>query len=227
MADKKKSHKLFKKLGLVLLAMIVICGVLVGVDYINYKDGNRSHLFGTLDNYKQNQTLKFGDLDLKVTSVSLKPYSNPTAPSVTNCDALSNSDPNPLIGVSGAVINDPYFSPRGICQSHLSEYNDALSYIKSNKSLVVTFNYNNVSNRTLNLSHYKAKIIINTPAAVSPNSTIDGLRPSCSGLPDSQLLNGSIQQACLAEDISNKYHEPLVLSVTSQGKEKDISISLP
>src|ERR1035437_3032787 len=189
MADKKKSHKVLKIIGLALLLIIVIAVVLVGFDYKSYKGRDRSHLFGTLYNYTQNQTLKFGSLNLKVTSVTLSPYPNP------------GPAPPPCIKTWGCGCG----------------YQNSLNQYQSSNILKVSYQYSNVSNHPLDMSAYVFRLIGNTP--LNNNGGCD--------IPSGAILKSSPLIGCISNDISNTYHGPLSLVVTSGNKEKTITINLP
>jgi hypothetical protein len=201
-----KKHLTFTKVALIIVACVILIGVaLVGVDYKSYKKGDRSHLFGTLNTYKQTQTLKFGNLNLKVTEATIKPYPQPTPPAQTRCN-------NPVLGSSTFIADFD-------CQSHLSNYQNQLTRYHNKHNLVVTFSYSNISVQPISLAKYRAKILANTILTTQPNN--------CSGLPSPELLKGSPQSGCFSMDIDKGYRGPLTLSITSNGIEKDINPITP
>lgn len=219
-----KKHNTKKKIiimSVVLLSLLLV-GLLVGADYLNYKNGNRSQFFGTLDVYSKGQTAKFDNLDLKVESVLLKKYPAPTikpsSPTTKDCSGLSKES------ASGGLINSPF----GICttalidyESGLRTYNDKLSHSESKNELTVTFQYLNVYEKPINLSDYEIKIIANT-TLVKYEEPIS----KCNGMSGSAFLKGHPTTECISVDIDKNYNGPLVLSIKKAGKEKIINLEL-
>lgn len=205
MAVNNKSHKAFKIIGLILLFILLTAGVLSGLDYKSYKDGNRSYLFGTLSNYAQNQTLKFGNLDLKITNVSLDAYQKPTT---TPCVPETKVTPHDPFGILGIVA----------CDSLAQTYEQDLSQYQTKNKLTIDYSYSNVGSLSLNMSDYKIKLLSNT--ALSNNG-------QCINQPSGQMLKDGSEGSCISADISKMYHGPLALSVSSGSNDKDISVSLP
>lgn len=216
MARRKKLYKALKIVGLVLLVIALAAGVLVGVDYLNFKSGNRSILFGTIDNYNRGQTLKFDNFDLKVNSVVLKKYPMPPSPAQTNCDVYSSFDANGKFNLNLSMI-------KYNCQSQLGYYQDEVSHSKTKNELIVEFQYSTITDKPTNLLDYKVKLIANT-------ALDDYANPSkkCTGIaPNHAFLRGYTEKECLAKDIDKGYSGPLALSVVKNGKEKIISLSVP
>ncbi|HVC36512.1 MAG TPA: hypothetical protein VNE40_03690 [Candidatus Dormibacteraeota bacterium] len=211
MADKKKSYKLIKIITLSLLGLMIIFVAIIGLNYNSYKDGNRSVLFGTLDNYTQSQTLKFGNLNLKVSSVTLKPYPKPDNIPTENCDSLKTprSTQNYL---------DPYGTAYYDCENTLNDYQNAVNNYLHTNQLTIHYTYSNISNVPMNFSDYKLTMALNT----DQGSNYVSCNP-----PSYQILKGENETDCLSTDISNTYHGPLSLIVKNGNKEKIITLSLP
>jgi hypothetical protein len=202
----------------ILLAALLIGGILVLFEHQVYVNGNQSLLFGTRNTYTKNQTLHFNNLDLKISSVIVKSYPKPTPAKSADCQSLF---------IKGAWNGFPYGgSAYSICESNIQYANKVESHYQSKDNLTISFTYNNVSDRPLNLKDYTVKIVANTSLADDPDIIYDGLRPNCSGLPSTEILKGNHQTTCLTMDIDKGYHGPLTLSVTSHGQEKDINLFL-
>ena len=206
-----KLSNVFKIAGLVLVGIVVIAGILIGVDYRNYSVGNRSVLFGTLDKYKSSQTLKFTDLDLKVNSVSLKTYTKPTAPTQTDCSTISSS------GIGFWSSLDKFR-----CEHANSNYLVDSEHYNKKKELLVEFQYMNISDNPINLLDYKVKLIANTVLDDygSPSKECTGMAKN------SSFLKGYTEKECLVKDVGKDYKGPLALSVTHNGREKIINLSI-
>jgi hypothetical protein len=197
------------RITLIVLLLIVIAGfIFVGLEYKNYKSGNRSLWFGTLNNYQQNQTLKFGNLNLKATSVSLKPYPAPTVNPPTSCLAVEPS---------GSIIDDEAsLDANYACTQSQNTYSYDMLLHKQDNALVVQYTYSNVGNLPLNVGTYKISLLANTSINDDYN---------CSA-PGSSLLKGSSENDCLSGDISKTYKGPLSLIVSQGKEEKEISLKL-
>jgi hypothetical protein len=205
----KRSNKLIKFSGLVILVVAVLFGIFCGIEYLIYRDGNRAVFFGALDHYSQKQTLKFGSLDLKVTSVTLKSFPVPTPPAQTDCSALKPQDTSDLSELNNTF---QYFD----CTGNLNIYQNSLSQYQNSNALVVNYQYSKVSNTPINMSDFQLKLIANVPLDDQGCDTPSGL-----------LVKGSKLTACKSSGISKKYTEPLSLIVLHGKQEKTISINLP
>jgi hypothetical protein len=203
-------HKLLKIILAVVITVAVIVGIVIGFDYINYTNGNRSMFFGTLDRYKQNQTLKFGSLNLKVDSVALKAYPLPTPP--PDCSKLT-----PQIANGGRIAWNV-----ADCQFSQGLYLKNVAHAKSKNELIVTIQYSNVADQALNLSDFKLNLTADTTLDSNDNDS-----SPCSGMRQAQFLKGYTETECISMDIDKGYSGPLALSVARGGKEKDISLAVP
>jgi hypothetical protein len=210
MTRKAKFKRTLKIIGLVLLVIIVIAGIFVGLDYKTYKDGSRSMFFGTLDRYMQNQTLKFGNLNMKVNSVALKAYPLPTPP--PDCSKLT-----PQIANGGRIAWNV-----ADCQFSQGLYLKDVAHAKSKNELIVTIQYSNVADQALNLSDFKLNLTADTTLDSNDNDS-----SPCSGMRHAQFLKGYTETECISMDIDKGYSGPLALSVARGGKEKDISLTVP
>lgn len=124
--------------GLTILAMIA--GVVIVSNYFNYKHGNRSHLFGTLDTYSQNQTLKFDDFDIWVSEVERWDF---CGKNIADFDPKAYQvviNPNDLFST-----NNPPVWPNG-----------------PRKNLAIHFFYKNTATKVVSLNPYYFKPVANT-----------------------------------------------------------------
>jgi hypothetical protein len=218
--NKKQSNRLRRFLiitVLLILAAVLIVGILVGFDYLNYKSGNRTVLFGTLDGYSRSQTLRYGNLDLKVNSVMLNSYPEPTL-SLRNCDGLST-----VQSVGRLFTWSPYSQCVDMNSANTDYYNTEKSHHNSKNEISVQFEYSNISDKPINLSDYKVKLVANT-ALGDYSSPLK----SCSGMAsNNSFLKGYVEKECLVKDLDKGYNGPLAFSVTKGGKEKIINLSIP
>lgn len=194
-----------------ILSIIVVSGLFIGVDYHAYKIGNRSHLFSTLNNYQQNQTLKFGSLNLKVTSITLKPYPKPNYVPPASCPSTFSAAPTSILSNEIAVDTQVQ------CAQRQNSYAADIDAHQHKNNLTVNYSYANVGNLSLNTSKYKLKLVANTGLTTNYDCAV-----SLSG----QILKGSTETGCLSTTLSNVYHGPIKLVVTQGSKEKDINLKL-
>jgi len=212
MKHNKKLHKTLKIISIALSLIILIVILITGIDYTYYKLGNRSFIFNTLDNYRQDQILKFGNLDLKVNEVILKAYPEPTAPIQTDCSLISESTEEGFWnGLS-----------KYRCEYALSKYPEDFSHYKAKSELIVEFEYSNISDQPINLADYSVKLIANTSLEIYGSPVT-----KCTGMSKLVFLNGYTEKECLSMDIDKGYNGPLALSVTRGGKEKIINLTIP
>lgn len=216
MIHKAKFHGTLKIIVIILLVIVIIAGLIIGFDYKTYKDGNRSYLFGTLNSYNQNQTLRFGDLDLKVSNVELKLYPKPTKPIQSDCSGLVDR-----MTIRGEQVETPTVAQYA-CEQELIKYPIVLSHYESKNELTIKFEYSNIADQPLNLTDFKIKAIANTSLDpyISPVT-------ACSGMRQAVFLKGNTETECISMDVDKGYTGPLALSVTRDGKEKNIQLAIP
>ncbi len=210
----KLARKLTYKKLVVFLSLcsivVIVGGVLVGLDYLNYKHGSQSHLFATLDTYQQNQTLHLYNLDLKVTSVKVTPYDEAKlVADEQRC--IDNNSHYKSIFNSSFIDN---LNNTSLCTRHGPE-NDASAFAQKYKRIEVGFYYQNLSDQPIEFNEHNFQLLANT-----------GLYNEWKCSPQSeQAIKGSGLGACVQEDISKAYSGPLNLEIKLYGKTKRIVIN--
>jgi len=187
--------------------LIVVVGIVVGLDYRNYKNGSRSHFFGTLDSYTRKQTLHLYDLDLKVTAVKVTPYD------VTDFVAKTQTCINKAIGQDSFGFN----LNKDLCETNFKpESGSASEFAQNYKKIEVDFSYNNISNQPINFDTRNYDLISNT-------QKYNYFR-ECNYQWSETLIKGSPQTSCVREDVSKEYSGPFNLEIKLYGKTKQIVI---
>lgn len=102
MARASAAKKIVITVAAVLLVASLAAGAFILTDYLRFKHGDRSHFFGTLSVYKQNQTLHFNDFDVWVTQVERRDY---PATDLIHCSGLPHKPYNyvPPINLPGFI----------------------------------------------------------------------------------------------------------------------------
>lgn len=222
MANVTARRKRVKYILIVFFIAAITSGIFLSVDYSSYMLGNRSQLFGTLDNYNQNQTLEFDSLNLKVTKLTTNAYPAPSPPARTDCTELFVHQPSLIPGVIPFFDGGEVYSK---CQQKLGDYNRTLQHYKDDNNLIVNYSYANVASKPLDLANYKINLIANTPLGQLANLNYDEFRKPCDDFPTSTLLKSNPLEGCITSDIPKSYRGPLVLSVTRNGHQKVINLN--
>lgn len=209
-------HRVVKVLIYIVLVLAIFIGIFLVSDYINFKHGNRSHLFGTLDTYSQNQTLHLYNLDLKVTSVKVVPYDEAKlVAEEQSCINKFYAKPVQNFGSGIILWNSRFPSEKPDCEgSYAPEYN-ASDFAQKYQQVVVGFYYLNVSNQSFDFNDSNFKLLANT------GLYNEGKCP----FQTEHVIKGSGLGSCVVEDISKRYSGPLNLEVKLYGKTKVIVIN--
>ncbi len=198
------------------LIVFLVVGALVLLDYMRYAQGNRSLLFGTLNSYSQNQTLRFDALDVRVTSTTGKIYSSPTPDEIAFHQKCQNNQKY-IVDSSGKLVSNPQSD--WACNlwggsDAVDQYNDFYQY---ERKLTVWFTYQNASDQPFNINSYKFTLAANT--VLRNNDTCD--------MQSGNLLPGPPLSSCLYTDLDKNYNGPLRLLLQHNGKTKSIAVSVP
>lgn len=221
------NKNVIKIIGFLLVAIIIASGLIISFDYLNYRNGNRSMLFGTLDAYSQEQTLKLDKLDFKVNDVSLnnisKPTVVPTAPVQTDCSNVTRSF---IKDTNTGLLFSPYTRCTWALSSYeydLAQYNEQLKRANDKLELIVEFQYTNISTKPANLKDYSVKLIANTTLGEYSEGS-----KACTGIAKNEsFLSNYVEKECLLRTVDKGYSGPLAFSVTKNGKEKIINLKIP
>ncbi len=141
-----RSHKLLKQILFIPSLLIIVLGILASFDFLDYKHGNRSHLFGTLDTYTQNQTLKFSDFDIWVTEVERWDYCGKN---------IADFDSSAYV----SIFSNSTAWPSGI---------------EPKKNLAIHFFYKNVSTKVVSLNGYRFKPVASSKIYEKDRNIIGG-----------------------------------------------------
>jgi len=212
---KKKRGKNHQYLYISIFLAICI-SIFIFTDYYHYEHGNKSIFFGTIDTYKQNQTMHFNMFDIWVTQVERRDY-----PPVIliHCTDLPLK-PIGYIPTNG--LNIPGFTEpnkwQQDCYSYYKSDSNYSEYIKSTslKNLIVHFYYKNTSNNVASLNGYNFKLIANTKITEKDRKITGGYV-----LPKSQTY------ANISIDIDKNYNGQLNLLVTNNNVAKSIELNIP
>ena len=202
-----KSRKILKIALSLLIIVILFGGIFLGIDYSKYKYGKRSHFFGTLNTYEQNQTLRIGSIDLKFTSVKTTQYDGRI---LLEKEKKCLAEQDPIFSIS-ALLNS-------LCRKYAPENEtDALNYAKNYKQIEIGFSYNNISDKPVKFSTQNYDLLLNTPKY--------NYFRECNYQWSENLIKGSPQTSCIRADIAKSYNGPLNLEITLNGVSKRIVIT--
>lgn len=222
-ASKSKILKVNYTVCIVILVIIVEVGLLLLFDYISYRDGHHSHFFGTLNTYSQNQTLHNGNLDVKASNLKLLTYNKDDLVATEN-SCLSAADKSTKVFLSKFPDANPYNAYGNfdsLCGNKLNDKNiTANEFANSYKLVEIPFVYQNIGNTPIRLKQDNFRIEANT-SIYNLNDA-----PNCHDIFDGSFIKGSPLESCLHADIDKNYVGPLALTVTINGKTKQITFNI-
>ena len=194
-SSKKLSSSLGKVL-LAILALIIICaGVLVAMDYLNYKNDEHSLLFKQKTMYSQNETVNIGKLSVQIVSAKREPGAKGSyIPCQLSSGYQSIFGYNNAFCTNGQEYVAPAFDGDAIFKLSLKIHNGASNFVS--------------------LNEYKFSVIANT--------SIDN--PSIR-LKSSQILANSDMTTDYWSHLDNGYNGTYSLVIKHHAVQKTVAIT--